>query len=734
MCPKLAYLASFVLFLGACVNIADADITSGLVSYWKLDDASGTTARDSVGANDGTLKGDAKWAQGWVIGAIELDGSDAYVDCGQGTVFNSVCRDVITLAAWIKANPALGPDWGGIIFRGYGYLYGDVDPYDTFAMYYHRPNQRMGFKTYGTTPNWVASPDNSATALFDGEWHHTASVYDGSEKVIYLDSVEIVRAAATGQISIGQGTGRVLIGGGRDVEPMVIEFGGLIDEARIYNRALTQEEIVAVMENIESIPYASSPKPPVGALLTDIWVNLSWRAGDFAVSHNVYLGDNYDVVNTDDVTGETFRGNQTGTFYVAGFPGYAYPNGLVPGTTYYWRIDEVNEADPNSPWKGDIWNFSVAPRTAYSPDPADGAQFVGPDNVTLTWTPGFGAKLHHVYFGTNLTDVEAGAPGAYKGPTGVARYALGKLESEKVYYWRVDEFDGIATYKGQIWAFTTPGAAGNPQPANGAAGVQMTAKLSWTPATNATSHQVYFGKDKEAVRNATTASVEYKGSKTKGSESYDPGKLAWYTPYYWRVDAVYATGTVKGLIWSFTTANFITVDDFESYNDIDPPDPASNRIFDKWIDGFATPTTNGALVGNEMPPYAERTIVHSGMQSMPYAYDNNLKTSEATLTLVYPRDWTEEGVTKLSLWFRGSSANSAERIYMALNGTAVVYYDDPAATQTNRWTEWVIDLQAFQGVTLTNVNTITIGFGTKNSPAAGGSGKMYFDDIRLYRP
>ncbi|UCE47287.1 MAG: hypothetical protein JSW47_16990, partial [Phycisphaerales bacterium] len=60
----------------------------------------------------------------------------------------------------------------------------------------------------------------------------------------------------------------------------------------------------------------------------------------------------------------------------------------------------------------------------------------------------------------------------------------------------------------------------------------------------------------------------------------------------------------------------------------------------------------------------------------------------------------------------------------------------PGATQTGRWTEWEIDLQAFadQGVDLTNVNTITIGFGTKNAPAAGGSGKVYFDDIRLYRP
>ncbi len=733
MCPKLAYLATFVLLLGAFVNIADADITSGLVSYWKLDDGSGTTAKDSAGVNDGTLKGNATWVAGWTGGAVELDGDDDYVDCGQGTVFNSVCRDVITLAAWVKVNDTDGPEWSGIIFRGYGDQFGNVDPYDTFAMYYHGPSQRMGFKTNSTSPEWTAAPNNSAVALFDGEWHHTASVYDGAEKVIYLDSKEIVRGAATGKIGIGEGDGRVLLGGGRDVDPMVLELGGLIDEARIYDRALTQEEIVAVMENIESFPYASGPNPPVGTILTDTWVNLSWRAGDFAVSHNVYLGDNYDTVNTDDVTGATFRGNQTGTFYVAGFPGYAYPDGLVPGTTYYWRIDEVNDADPNSPWKGNIWTFSVAPRTAYNPDPADGAEFVVPDNVTLTWTPGFGAKLHHVYLGTNLADVEAGAPATYKGPMGVARYVAGKLEAEKVYYWRVDEFDGAATHPGNIWAFTTPGAAGNPQPTNRATGVSMMAKLSWTPAATAASHDVYFGTDKAAVRSATKASPEFKGNKAKGSESFDPGKRAWHSEYYWRVDAVYAASTVKGLVWSFTTADFITVDDFESYNDIDPPDPASNRIFDAWIDGFGT-TDNGALVGNDMPPYAERNVVRSGAQSMPYRYDNNLKTSEATMTLVHPRDWTDEGVGQLSLWFRGASANSAERMYVALNGGTPVYHKDAKVTQTGRWTEWVIDLQAFQGVNLTNVNAITIGFGTKGSPAAGGAGKIYFDDIRLYRP
>ncbi|MHC4435484.1 MAG: hypothetical protein ACYTBS_26950, partial [Planctomycetota bacterium] len=310
--------------------------------------------------------------------------------------------------------------------------------------------------------------------------------------------------------------------------------------------------------------------------------------------------------------------------------------------------------------------FSIPPKTAYNPDPVDGAEFVDLD-VNLTWTPGYGAKLHTIHLGDNYDEVKNATGGT---PSGTANYSPQSLESEKIYYWRVDEFDGVGTYQGDVWGFTTPGAVGNPQPANGAVDVQMIATLSWTAADNASSHELYFGTDVDAVKNATPASAEYIGPRALGAESFDPGGLGWNSMYAWRADAVYPTGTIKGLVWTFTTANFIVVDDFESYNDIDPPDDASNRIFDKWIDGFGT-TTNGALVGNDLPPYAEQGIVHGGDQSMPYTYDNNLKTSEATLTLVYPRDWTAEGVAKLSLWFKGASANSAERMFVALNGTAV---------------------------------------------------------------
>lgn len=167
-----------------------------------------------------------------------------------------------------------------------------------------------------------------------------------------------------------------------------------------------------------------------------------------------------------------------------------------------------------------------------------------------------------------------------------------------------------------------------------------------------------------------------------------------------------------------------------------------------WKDGlgYGMPTAppyyagnaSGAIIGNAEPPFAEQEIVHSGSQSMPYEYNNasGLKYSESEMTLIDPRDWTENGVDKLIIWFRGSSDNSAEQMYVALNGFALVYHDNSNATQIGTWTQWAIDLQKFValGVNLTNVNTIAIGLGDKNNPQAGGSGLMFFDDIRLYKP
>jgi hypothetical protein len=648
--------------------------------------------------------------------------------------------------------------------------------------------------------------------------------------------------------------------------------------AEFINSWVTEQGLLGVGN-----PYARRPDPRDGAMLADTWATMSWSPGIFAVSHDLYMGDNFDDVN--DGAEGTFQGNQGSTMLIVGFAGFPYPDGLVPGTTYYWRIDEVNDADPNSPWKGPVWSFWIQPRIAYEPVPADGAKFVNP-NADLSWTAGLGARLHYVYFGDNFDDVNNATGGL---PQPATTYALDTLEPEKTYYWRVDESDGINMQKGDVWIFTTAGASGglrgnyynwndpsvegtgnpgpvqpfvtlvltridpqiafpwgdgepdplvgadnfsviwtgeveavftetytfytstddgarlwindqqiidqwieqgttewkgtidlvagntypivmeyyengggavaelrwssprtpkelipqsalslpikarNPKPSNGATDVKQTATLSWRPGEAAASHQVYFGSDEEAVRNADTTSPEYKGIKALGSESYDPGKLSWNSTYYWRVDEVNNLNPDSpwtGILWSFTTADFIGIDDIEDYNDY-PPD----EIFSTWIDGWEVPT-NGSLAGHPDPPFAETANVHGGRQSMPVYYENNFKYSEITMTLVYPRDWTEEGVGVLSLWFYGDAANAAERMYVNLNGIATVYHSDPSAAQIDTWTEWRIDLQEFaaKGVNLANVNTISIGFGDKNNLQASGSGMVLFDDIRLYRP
>ncbi len=720
MTRKLICLVSAAIVLYMASN-ASAD----LILHWRFDEGSGTVVHDSSGnGHDGIVEGNPVWVAGRIGGALDFGGTDRVVDETAGDYINGL--DAITVCIWIKSN-IIGTDKGFVILEEPSGGDNRNMRYDAASWAWPGGTNLIKLALDSTGGHQAhEGSDNTQTT----EWQHVTMVWSsGNELKLYingeLDSPRGTDAGTTGTVT---GVVKLIVGQGcKDANG---GWDGLIDDVQIHNTPLTQSEIQTVMKG-DKYPYAMGPSPEDGALHEDTWVSLSWTPGDLAVSHDVYMGDNFEDVNAG--TAETFRGNQTATFYVAGFPGFAYPDGLVPGTTYYWRIDEVNDAEPNSPWKGPVWSFSVPPKTAYNPNPANGAEGVAL-NATLTWTPGFGAKLHTVFFGESFEEVDNATVGT---PQGKASYSPGALKLAKTYYWRVDEFDGISTYKGDVWSFTTQGAVGNPNPANGAVDVGATSILTWNPGAFAASHEVYFGIDLDAVKNATKSSPEYKGTKALGDESYDPGTLSLDTTYYWRIDEVNNThpdSPWKGNVWSFTTGNYLVVDNFEAYNDIDPPDPVSNRIFDNWIDGFGT-TNNGALVGNDLPPYAEQTIVHGGAQSMPYFYDNNLKTSEATLTLTDQRDWTDQGVNQLSLWYRGAAGNAAEKMYVALNGNAVVYNDDPAAAQKANWTQWLIDLTSFadQGVNLAGVNTLTIGFGTKNSPAAGGTGTVYFDDISLYR-
>ena len=187
---------------------------------------------------------------------------------------------------------------------------------------------------------------------------------------------------------------------------------------------------------------ATNPTPTDGGVVQQTLAALGWSPGPGAVQHDVYLGTDPAEVAAGSVG--TAKGRQSNVFYYAG--------NLVPGTTYYWRIDEVETGGKIH--TGEVWSFRVVPPKATGPSPADGATWVDPD-VELSWVPGFGAIVHHVYFGTSQTDVAAGTGNTSKAQQAATTYTPGPLTKDRTYYWRIDEFDGTTTHTGNVWRFRT---------------------------------------------------------------------------------------------------------------------------------------------------------------------------------------------------------------------------------------------------------------------------------------
>ncbi len=266
-----------------------------------------------------------------------------------------------------------------------------------------------------------------------------------------------------------------------------------------------------------------------------------------------------------------------------------------------------------------------------------------------------------------------------------------------------------------------PMRAREPYPATGATNVDHDITLEWIAGKEADEHQVYFSTNRQAVIDGAGLIT------TINQTSYGPLSLNRGTTYYWRIDEVNQTqaySTWPGNIWSFSTDNYIIVDNFENYSAYWP-----NRIYDVWMDGWGT-LFNGSII------YLEPAIVHTGKQSMLITYDNSSTNySEAiadTNYMAIGRDWTTAGPQTISLWFQGCPGNSvSEQMYIKLNGSKVLYNGDTADIAKPNWQRWIIDLADF-GVNLNNVLTLSIGF--EKTGATGGYGWIFIDDIRLYIP
>lgn len=221
----------------------------------------------------------------------------------------------------------------------------------------------------------------------------------------------------------------------------------------VYNRVLTEDEILTVSAQLDKEylqhENAVNPVPADGGSVDATFATLSWEPGASATSRNVYLS----AVEQEVIDGleSALVGTPTEAALLVGLAGQPVPEGLIPGTTYFWRVDEVSASGDVTP--GAVWSFSLPPATAFNPNPVDGGAYVQTTQV-LSWEAGIGALLHTVYFGENADEV-ANAMGGV--PQLTNTYTPAEMKPDTTYYWRVDEFTGTTTHQGQVWSFTTLG-------------------------------------------------------------------------------------------------------------------------------------------------------------------------------------------------------------------------------------------------------------------------------------
>jgi len=696
MCRRLVRLFSCFLALSLLLASAAQAADPSLIGWWPLDETEGDIAFDASGnGNDGILSADVSWVPdgGRWNGAALFEGPDtAHIEIS---------------AADMSASAGTIMMWGNLT---------DPQPAQTRYFFGHttQPSYANRIQLYidGTTELDLGLGDSHGrrtdmTSLQLSTWYHVALTWDNGAYVVYLDGEVLANGSYAGLTDIHD---IAWIGNDGNPDSQGTEgFGGMLDEVRLHNRALTQEEIQAAMRASLGFGLASEPSPANEA--TDVLRDaaLSWTTGEFAVAHDVYFGTTFDDVNAadrTDATGILVSQGQSDTSYT--------PASLLEfGQTYYWRIDEVNAAPDNTIFKGNVWSFTTEPlgypienivATASGADAGssaentingsgldenDGHSIANTDmwlttgtadapawiqyefdrayqmhellvwnyNVQFELMLGFGFKDVTIEYSVDGTEwmvfgdvqfAQATATAGYQANTTVA------LDGIMAKYIRLTATSGHGMLGqfglSEVRFLYVPAQARFPEPADGATDLSPSTTFSWRAGREAEVHEIYLSTDQQAVLDGT-ALVD-----TVAAAEYAPADLQFGSTYYWKVNEVNdaaATPSWEGDLWSFAVQEFMLIDGFEAYDDDE------NRIYDTWLDGWVNDT--GSTVGYFEAPFAEQTIVNSGTQSMPLQYNNaDAPFYSETELAVSASNWTANGADTLRIFVQGQAPAFAQ--------------------------------------------------------------------------
>ncbi len=715
------------------------------IGHWPFQNS----LEDVVGSAHGTMtQGEPVFGVG---PALSLNGAESYVEIFYDNV------DPYTYSLWVMTTKSAAQ---GLVTRT------DGAPTSTWS-HQLRINANNQFEHYVWTGS--AHIATGSTVIDPGTWYHVAVAATGSgDMALYVNGE--LEASSSGLGALWAAGDRYAIGSNSG--NAMGFFEGQMLHLRFYDVVVPAEEILIPLGD----PMATDPNPADDAKDVLPHPVLTWKPVDTAVTRNVYFGSHYEDVNnaTADNPGnaEVSLGQTELSFT---------PSAVLDlGSTYYWRVDEVNTPPDSTVFKGETWAFEVEPVSFAIPigritalaSSVDGES--DPDNTVNG--VGLNAKDEHdialeTMWSTASTDV-----------TPWIQFDLGRVvKLDKAHVWnhntQTESILGFGikealieySVDGETWkelgtiqlaqAPGSPDHTGAEVPLEGIVAkyvkitglsnysilglpqmglsevrfyaIPMRARLE-IPADRATginpAIELGWRAGREAAQHEVLIGTDPNALSPVATVEVPAftASLELESKVYWRVDELNdATDPAlwEGDLWSFDTVAYITVDDMESYRSKD-----GNWIWETWTDGFED-NDNGALLGyngNDM----ETGIVYDGEQSVPLSYDNTTAShSEASVNIAdlgLGSDWSQHGIKGLTLRFNGDPANATQQMYVKINDTRVDYEGSVENIQRSGWQMWYIDLTSRN---VGNITTLTLGF---DRIGGGGQGTVLIDAIRLY--
>jgi hypothetical protein len=566
-----------------------------------------------------------------------------------------------------------------------------------------------------------------------------AGTFDGTILRFYLDGQEAATLDFSG--TMGTSTHRVTLGSNSQVDGRF--FDGKLDDARIYSRALTLEEIQDVMRG--DTKMASDPQPESGATV-DIRnvTSLIWSAGDTAVQHDVYFGTEGDALRGADANSPEYMGRQAGTSFAL--------DGLVEfgGGDYYWRIDEV-EAD-GTIRAGTVWSFAV-PDYLMIDDFERYTNDVG-NRVFQAWVDGLG-----------YSEPAPGHPG--NGTGAIVGHDIWDETGEHYNRSIADIDDPHGGHQAMPLYFD-----------NSASPYYSETERTWTTPQNLTVEGV---TDLSLwVKGAPISFLEdtATGTITMSSTSGDIYYTADYFRYAWK--ELNGDGTIVAKVES--------VDGTAAWAKAGVMIRSSLDVGAQYAFTFLTPEGRPAFQ-NRAAVDSDAASTHGEPGDLTFPYWVKIERTGSEFTASFSQDgvtWIPQEQTSDDASPNPRTIFMTSRVYIGLavtsnndaaspciaefsnvsatgtvsgqwqvadigganigNGPADLYVaiEDSSGrvaeatyadgTNLSDWTPWKIPLSDFTGVSLTAVKKMYIGVGNRNAPVADGVGMVLIDDVSVVLP